>query len=231
MHVRIAALDDDAEQLALIESALSLVGYEITPFARGADLVHALTRDSFDIILLDWEMPVMSGLDVLRIIRTDLQVATPVMFITNRTSESDIVLGLNEGADDYLVKPMRTGELLARVAALFRRIHGKQTGDTPLQFKHYRLDPADRSIHVNGTPITLKPREFALALFLFQNTGQLLSRAHILHRIWTQTEHANSRTLDTHISRLRQLLNLTATNGVRLTTIYSFGYRLDILDS
>lgn len=231
MHMRIAALDDDAEQLALIETALSLSGYEVIPFAKGTELIHALARDSFDMILLDWEMPTINGLDVLRVIRTDLQMATPVMFITNRTSETDVILGLNEGADDYLAKPIRTGELLARVAALLRRIHGTQIGDTPLQFKHYLLDPVSRSIQVNGDTVTLKPREFELALFLFRHAGELLSRAHILHNIWTQTEQANSRTLDTHISRIRRLLNLTATNGVRLSTIYSFGYRLDILDT
>jgi len=150
-----------------------------------------------------------------------------VMFITARTEEDDIVTALQKGADDYLAKPVRKMEVLARVNALERRSKKEFQQRELIEVEPYAIDVAQRKIRRNGVEIELTLEEFDLALFLFRHIGQLLSRGHILESIWGRNPDLNTRTVDTHVSRIRNKLELTAENGLRLSSVYFYGYRLE----
>ncbi|MNT36273.1 Sensory transduction protein regX3 [compost metagenome] len=152
----------------------------------------------------------------------------PILFVTSRTAESDIVDGLTVGADDYMLKPIRAGELIARVRSLLRRAYPEAAQEVELIRRgNYIVDTHARTITVGGEPALLSPREYELALFLFRNTGRLLAREVMEQAVWGRAMGAGSRTLDTHISRLRLKLALRPENGVRLTSVYSHGYRFE----
>jgi DNA-binding response OmpR family regulator len=133
------------------------------------------------------------------------------------------------GADDFMPKPIRVGELSARTRALLRRAYPAQH-ETEVVFGPYHFFPHSRTLHVDGEPLELKHREYELALFLFQNMGRLLSREHLREAVWGQGPEAPSRSLDTHISRLRTKLDLRPSNGFLLSAIYGLGYRLEAFD-
>ena len=159
---------------------------------------------------------------------SNLDRRVPILFVTNRREERDIVEGLAAGADDFMVKPIRIGELAARVRALLRRIYASQ-GDTELVFGRYRFVIGMPILEMDGKPVDLKHREYELALFLFQNMGRLLSREHLREAVWGRGADIPSRSLDTHISRLRNKLELRPANGYLLTAIYGLGYRFETM--
>ncbi len=224
--MRVAALDDDPTQLELAQRTLVSMGHDCHGFTDSRSFLRALRRESFDLLILDWQLPDISGLEVLRWARENLQERIPVLFITNRSAEADVIEGLSAGADDFMVKPMRVGELVARVKALLRRAYYQQPANE-LSFGRYKFDVAGAQIVVDGVPAVLKQKEFDLALFLFQNIGRLLSRKHLLEAVWGIEAEVSSRSLDTHISRLRTKLGLHPEHGFRLAAIYSVGYRLE----
>ena len=224
--MRIAALDDDALQLELIKRATEASGHVCRTHLTGAALLKDLRRETFDLLIVDWELPDMSGPEVVRWVRENIGADLPILFVTHRREERDIVEGLNSGADDFMVKPVRVGELTARVTALLRRAYPTSTKSV-LEFGRYRFLSDTRSLEVDGTRVELKNREYDLALFLFQNMGRLLSRDHLREIIWGQNSDVISRSLDTHISRLRTLLDLRPANGYIVTAIYGVGYRFE----
>jgi len=224
--MRVAALDDDATQLELIQRTLASMGHDCHGFTDSRSYLRSLRRESFDLLVLDWQLPDISGLEVLRWARENLHERVPVLFITNRSAEADVIEGLAAGADDFMIKPIRVGELIARVKALLRRAYYQQTPNE-LAYGRYKFDVAGAQILVDGAPVVLKQREFDLALFLFQNMGRLLSRKHLLEAVWGIEAEVSSRSLDTHVSRLRTKLGLHPEHGFRLAAIYSVGYRLE----
>lgn len=225
--MRIALLEDEAEQTERITRLLQGAGHNVHAFTRGRALLNSLRTETFDLIVLDWEVPGMSGLEVLGSIRARLGPPVPVLFLTHRDSEADVVEALQAGADDFLIKPARDRELLARLEALSRRIPGQ--GPTPeiLDVPPFRLDPAKQHVERDGRPLELTRREFEVAVLLFRNLGQVLSRGHIMEAVWGQKDATTTRTVDMHVSRVRQVLGLSAAIGLRLTAIYGFGYRLE----
>ena len=224
--MRVAALDDDATQLELIQRTLASMGHDCHGFTDSRSYLRSLRRESYDLLVLDWQLPDINGLEVLRWARENLNERVPVLFITNRSAEADVIEGLAAGADDFMVKPIRVGELIARVKALLRRVYYQQSPNE-LGFGRYRFDIVGSQIFVDGNPVVLKQREFDLALFLFQNIGRLLSRKHLLEAVWGIDAEVSSRSLDTHVSRLRTKLGLHPEHGFRLAAIYSVGYRLE----
>lgn len=227
--MRIAVLDDDRTQTDLVCQVLTAAGHSCHPFQSGKEILVQLRRDNFDMLIVDWQVPDLSGADVLRWVREKLPAILPVLFMTSRSGEDDIVAGLAAGADDYMIKPIRRGELVARVQALLRRAYPSQTAIEQIQFSQYIFEPRTGRLTVDGEPAELTQKEFDLALLLFRNLGRPLSRAYILEAVWLRDIEIPSRTMDTHISRVRTKLKLRPENGFRLAPVYSYGYRLEQL--
>jgi DNA-binding response OmpR family regulator len=229
--MRIAILDDDESQVQLVSYLLEKAGFNCHGFASGKDLLRQLRRESFDLLVLDWSVPDISGTEILSWVRGNLSQRVPVLFVTGRTSENDIVSGLAAGADDYMIKPLRGSELVARVQALLRRAYPEAVHDQ-ISFGQYRFETSRNEVHyigLDGKPLSalLTQKEFDLALMLFRNAGRPLSRSHIREVVWGRDIEIPSRTMDTHISRIRSKLELRPEHGFRLVPVYSYGYRLD----
>ncbi len=225
--MRIAYLEDDPDQARLIRLWLEDAGHQVTSFQAGRDLVRVLRSESFDLLILDWMVPDMTGIEVLDWTRSHYDWNMPVLFCTQKNSEDDIVRALEAGADDYMEKPLNQRELVARVGALQRRMLLGRSNSQSLDFEPYTIDLANRTITLHDEPIELTQKEYDLAVFLFKNLGRAISRGHILDTVWGMSPDLNTRTVDTHISRLRKKLRFGSETGWGLTSIYQHGYRLD----
>jgi len=228
--MQIASLEDDRDQALQIQQILESAGYTCHSYQRSQDLLAALRTQPFDLILLDWQVPEMDGRQVLQHIRATQGMQLPVIFVTGRSQEADLVQGLQAGADDYVVKPLRPAELLARVAALLRRMQAALPEQAPFEVGSYRIDPSGRTIALRDETISLAPKEFELAHLFFRNVGRLLSRDVLAESVWNREIPATSRTLDTHLSNIRQKLRLRPENGMRLASSYALGYRLELVN-
>ncbi|MBU2677450.1 MAG: response regulator transcription factor [Gammaproteobacteria bacterium] len=230
--MRVALLEDDPDQAELTRLWLSHAEHNVDCHGDAASFLRAVKRDSFDLYVLDWILPDMSGIDVLKKVRREMDDDTPVIIATSKNEEESIVRGLEAGADDYLVKPIRQAELVARVSALLRRAAGRSTQESELDASPYTLNPAKKTISLRGEDISLTNREFELAVFFFRNVGKMLSRNHILEAIWgIDNKSVSTRTVDTHVSRLRKKLKLNEDNGWKLSAIYQHGYRIERVDN
>jgi DNA-binding response OmpR family regulator len=229
--MRIVILEDDQEQSDLLVAWLEDAGHVCDTFADGASFIKNYAKESYDVVLLDWMVPKYSGLEVLAHLRDKLDSVVPVVFITQRDSEEDIVAGLKAGADDYIIKPVRQAETMARIGAIARRVgFGEKNTADVYELSPYKIDTRLREIYVNGDLIEMTSKEYELTLFLFKNIGRILSRGHLLEMVWGTSSNIHTRTVDTHISRLRTKLNLNNDNKLwRLTSVYQHGYRLENL--
>ncbi|AIY43617.1 DNA-binding response regulator [Collimonas arenae] len=227
--MRIAVLDDDPSQTDLVCQVLTSSGHICHPFQSGKEILNQLRRESYDMLVLDWQVPDLSGPEVLRWVRDKLPKTIPVLFITSRSGEDDIVEGLAAGADDYMIKPIRRSELVARVQALLRRAYPIQNTSEQIVFNDYLFETRSGRLTLAGKPIEITQKEFDLALLFFRNLGRPLSRAYILEAVWSRDVDIPSRTMDTHVSRVRSKLQLRPENGYRLAPVYSYGYRLEQL--
>jgi DNA-binding response OmpR family regulator len=227
--MRIAVLDNDRSQADLICQVLSSAGHTCQTYDSGKDMLAHLRKDSFDMLILDWQVGDLSASDVLRRAKEKMSAQTPMMFLTSSSAEDDIVAGINAGADDYMIKPLRRGELVARVQALLRRAYPTQNGAEQLQFGPYIFETRPGRLLMDGAVIDVTHKEFYLALLFFRNIGRPLSRAYIHEAVWIRETVVPSRTMDTHVSRVRNKLQLRPENGFRLVPVYSYGYRLEKL--
>lgn len=227
--MRIAVLDNDRSQADLICQVLTSAGHTCQTFDSGKDLLAHLRKDSLDMLILDWQVADMTGGELMRRAKEKMAAPTPVMFITASSAEDDIVSGMTSGADDYMIKPLRRGELVARVQALLRRAYPSQNGAEQLQFGPYIFETRPGRLLRDGAVIDVTHKEFNLALLFFRNIGRPLSRAYIHEAVWVRESVVPSRTMDTHVSRVRNKLQLRPENGFRLVPVYSYGYRLEKL--
>ena len=227
--MRIAILEDDPDQLALLKRWLVDAGHDVHGFASGRDAMRYAGRESFDLYVLDWQVPDVSGADVLKWIRGNVSKSVPVLFVTVRDSEEDIVFALETGADDYMVKPARRQELLARMNALLRRAYPHQE-EKLLSFPPFEVDIQRAEFRRDGVVIDLTPKEFDLAVVLFRNLGRLLSRGHLREAVWGQSGELATRTVDTHVSQVRKKLDLRPETGFRVVPVYNYGYRLEQIE-
>ncbi len=228
--MRIGLLEDDGAQLELMRRWIEAAGHACAAFDCGKAFLREIGRETYDLHVLDWELPDVSGTDVLTWIRRNIADPVPVLFVTARDTEHDIVSALTLGADDYMVKPVRRMELLARIAALGRRGKtGIGDGDTVMEVGKLRVNLRARNVYRCSEAIKMTRKDYELAVFLLRNRGRLLSRGHILEIVWGRTAAVNTRTVDTHVSRVRKKLGLVPEEGWRLSSIYQQGYRLELL--
>jgi len=229
--LRIAYLEDDKTQAELIRNWLTEAGHTCMHSASGREFMVMMRRETFDLLLLDWEVPDMSGREVLSEVRASGN-AVPVLFATQRDDEASIVGALKDGADDYMIKPVQKAELLARIDALGRRSGVGEVVPTTIQeVGPWTIDREHRTIRLDGEVVKLTDKDFELASYLFQNVGKLMSRSHLLEKVWGILSAIESRTVDVHISRIRRSLEIRPERGYRIKTIYQHGYRLEATSS
>lgn len=230
--MRIAILDNDPNQAELVCGALRAAGHICQPFFSAKELLLQLRRESYDMLILDWQVADLSAVEVLRQSRDKLPVSMPVLFMTSRSGEDDIIAGMEAGANDYLIKPIRRSELVARVQALLRRSYPATHSVTEqIRFGLYIFEPRTCRLLINEVEINLTQKEFDLALLFFRNLDRPLSRTFINEVVWARETDIPSRTLDTHVSRVRNKLNLRPENGFRLAPVYAYGYRLETVST
>ncbi len=230
-QISIGILEDDDDQSALLDLWLSDAGYDVSVFRTGPEFIRATQSQVFDLMLLDWNLPEMSGFEVLEWVRMNVRVRVPILFLTTRTEEQHIVAALEAGADDYVTKPANHQELVARVGALARRSGLLEEQSDVLEIGEFVLDRKLGQVSRGEEQIALTKREFDLAWFLFNNLAKILSREYLLRHIWNMSAAVNTRTVDTHISRIRSKLGLRPEQGWQLSSVYHYGYRLERLNT
>jgi DNA-binding response OmpR family regulator len=228
--MKIAALDDDALQLETVMGVITAAGYQGVAFTRANALLSMLRRETFDMLIVDWNLPDRSGLDVIRWTRLNLNPPPPTLLVTSRSGDADIVEGLDAGADDFLAKPVSPPVLIAHIRALLRRAYASPAADAVERCGDVVLEPGTGAATLKGVAVNLTTKEFALALVLFRNLHRALSRTYLLEAVWGSDPDLTSRTLDMHVSRVRTKLDLRPASGFRLIPVYSYGYRLERLE-
>jgi phosphate regulon transcriptional regulator PhoB len=226
MAARVLIVEDEPDIRSLLAFHLEREGYLLTVARNGEEAIRAAHASPPDLVLLDLMLPEMDGLEVCRRLRRDPATqAVPIVMLTARGDEVDRVLGLELGADDYVVKPFSPRELVARIRAVLRRT--RPAPDTaPITVGRLSIDPAAHTVAVDGAPVTLTRREFDLLRALMEAKGRVLSREFLLDHVWgyTAAEDIESRTVDVHVRRLRQKLGA---EGPRIGTVTGVGYRLE----
>ncbi len=226
MASRVLIVEDERDIRDLVLFHLEREGFQVSSASSGEEALRQVRHASPDLVLLDLMLPAMGGLEVCRKLRQDpATVALPIVMLTAKGDEVDRVLGLELGADDYIVKPFSPKELLARVRAVLRRAK-PAPGAAAIAIGALAIDPGTRTVTVQGAPVTLTHKEFELLSALADAQGRVLSREFLLDRVWgySRADEIESRTVDVHVRRLRVKLG---PEGRRILTVKSVGYRLD----
>lgn len=228
--MRIALLEDDKYQADVMQVWLQSVGHECRAYPTGSAFKEGLRCSEYDLVILDWVLPDTDGIEMLDWLRSHCDWHIPVIFVTRMDREEDVVMALEKGADDYMTKPVKPLEMHARITALGRRVHPPVERVEVLDIGDYRLSLHSRTVEWRGERIDLTHKEFDLALYLFRHVGRLLSRGQIMESVWGTSAELNTRTVDTHVSRIRNKLRLLPEQGWKLSAIYQHGYRLERLE-
>jgi DNA-binding response OmpR family regulator len=222
---KVLVVDDERTLLSTLKYNLQREGYEVEVAMDGDAAVARARAFRPDLIVLDLMLPEMSGLDVCRILRTEM--ATPIIMLTAKAEEVDKVVGLEVGADDYLTKPFGMRELLARVRSLLRRAAMPAEEKETMVAGDIVIDLKRREVRRDGQPLNLKPKEYDLFLFLARNRGRALTRDQILSGVWGYDFLGDSRTVDVHVRWLREKIEDEPGKPIRLMTVRGAGYRFD----
>jgi two-component system phosphate regulon response regulator PhoB len=226
MGARILIVEDEEPLTLLLRYNLEAEGFEVDTVARGDEAETRLRESPPDLVVLDWMLPGLSGIELCRRLRARPQTrALPIIILTARGEESERVRGLATGADDYIVKPFSVPELLARVRALLRRASPERVADV-LSFGDIELDREKKRVLRAGRPVDLGPTEYRLLEFLLERPGRVFSRAQLLDGVWGNEVYIDERTVDVHVGRLRKALNRgQAADPIR--TVRGAGYALN----
>lgn len=199
-------------------------GFSVAEAAHAQEARNLLSREKIDLILMDWMLPGRSGLELTRELKKKHGTKSiPIIMLTARTDEPEIVVGLESGADDYVTKPFSPRELIARIRAVLRR-SGWQSGDAPVDIGGLCINPASHRVLVNGVEIELSPAEYRLLYFFMTHPDRAYSRTQILDQVWGDGIYVEERTVDVHIRRLRKFLSPTAHDRL-IQTVRGVGYR------
>lgn len=224
MDATVYIVEDDPDVAEILRHNLSQEGFEVAVFTNGDEGLAAIEERPPDLVLLDLMLPGRSGLEVARALRRQQETATlPIIMITARSEEADILHGLEQGADDYITKPFRPREVVARVKALLRR--QRQGADDIFTWRDLQVNFSRHRVTVAGKEITLTAKEFLLLRALILAKGRVLSRQQLLDQVWGYDYYGGQRTVDVHVRRLRQKLG----PGAELVeTVKGFGYRANM---
>jgi len=220
---RIIVVDDEPEMVRGLEDNLRYEGHETLAATNGADALALVAREAPDLVILDVMMPVMSGWDVVKELRRR-GLDVPVIMLTARGEEVDRVLGLELGADDYVTKPFSLRELLARVRAVLRR-PGPRMKSEELAFGDVRIQRRARRVVKAGTDLRMTRKEFDLLVYLVEHRGEVVTRERVLDEVWGYERFPTTRTVDTHVLRLRRKLEADPDHPAWIQTVHAQGYR------
>jgi len=227
---RILLIEDNPQDQSIVTSALEYEGYEVLVATTGEDGLSILEREQPNLIILDLILPGIDGLEVCRQIRAHYDL--PVIMLTAKDDELDMVVGLEVGADDYITKPFSVREFVARVRALLRRaVTSERTAahEQHLSFPGLEIDLPAHSVEVNGEQVHLTPKEFDLLYFLASEAGTVFTRQEIIRKVWGyESASGDLRTVDTHIKRLRTKLEESFEVPWRIGTVWGVGYRFQL---
>jgi len=222
----ILVVEDERSLREPLEYLLQHEGYSVISVDNGTDAVSRALEDNVDLVLLDLMLPGLPGTEVCREVRVHSKV--PIIMLTAKDSEVDIVVGLELGADDYITKPYSTRELLARIRAVLRRKPSEdEGGDGALEFHGIRLDSDRHQVSVNGEPVSLPLKAFELLELLMLNAGRVLTRGQIIDRVWGSDYFGDTKTLDVHIKRLRSKIEKVPSEPTVIVTVRGLGYRFE----
>jgi two-component system response regulator ResD len=221
----ILVVDDEPTIAEVVARYLTRAGYETQTAADGPTAVAAALGRRPDVVVLDIMLPGFDGLEVMRRIHADLEGRVGVILLTAKGEESDRVVGLRRGADDYVVKPFSPAELVARVDALMRRTRRDDEAHEPLRFGELEIEPAARTVLVGGGPVELTQREFDLLLFLARHPGRVFNRDELMDRVWQFSFYTDTTTVTVHIRRLRAKIEADPANPQWIQTVWGVGYR------
>jgi len=227
---RILVIEDDSELGEVLRLNLEAEGYRVDTATDGAEGLARFRTDSWALVILDWMLPTMSGLEILRAIR-QRDGRTPVLMLTARGDESDKVLGLEQGCDDYLTKPFSLRELVARVKVLRRRIERAEelarvsAGERILDLGVLKIDTGKRKVTVHNRPVQLTVKEYDLLLTLAARPGRIFSRQQLLDLVWNQDSELYEHTVNSHINRLRNKIEENPNRPGLILTVWGIGYR------
>lgn len=225
MSATILVVEDEPGIQEVLKFNLGQHGHDVLVAPDAEEALKLLRGALPDLILLDWMLPGMSGIELARRLRADPRLKNvPIIMLTARTEERDKVLGLDTGADDYITKPFSPRELMARIKAVLRRRAPQMTED-PVEIAGLRLDPVSHRVFGNGTPLELGPTEFRLLHFLMTHPERVYTRSQLLDHVWGDHVFVEERTVDVHIRRLRSALEPTGHNRL-IQTVRGSGYRL-----
>ncbi len=221
---RALVVEDDPDIVELLSHYLARDGWTVESADDGREALERIRRERYDLLILDLQLPGKDGLALCAEVRSDKRTRdVPVVMLTARGDEADRIVGLEMGADDYVVKPFSPKELLARVRALFRRLERKDDAEAPLSIGALSVDRARHTVEWQGHEVRLTAKEFALLVALLEARGRVLSRQRLLEDVWGYSYAEGTRTVDVHVRRLREKLPGLAS---AIVTVKSLGYRL-----
>jgi DNA-binding response OmpR family regulator len=223
----ILVVDDERSISEVVSLYLTRAGYRVKVAHDGQTALQLIAAQKPDLVVLDLMLPEVDGLEITRRLRAVDE--TPIIMLTARRNESDRILGLEMGADDYVVKPFSPQELVSRVRAVLRRSHNAQgiTSERALEFADIRIDPVTRLVAVEGRELMLTAKEFDLLWFLASHPRQVFNRDQLLDHVWGETEYLDPSTVTVHVRRLREKIESDAANPRHIHTVWGVGYKFE----